>query len=71
LKLNVWSKSLASKYCCTFVPLSSYGPPLRTLAAPRGIFAPANYTLTCVHYLAVTNYFDGCYAQKRERFVEC
>src|SRR6266436_6600320 len=33
------------------------------------LFAPAVYTLTVFTAWSLTNYFDGCYAQKRERLL--
>src|ERR1700676_62746 len=39
-------------------------------AAHCGLFAPTSSSLLVFTCWRVTNYFDGCYAQKREHFVE-
>src|SRR5438445_5254413 len=40
-----------------------------TLCRSLRLFAPAVYTLTVFTAWSLTNYFDGCYAQKRERLL--
>src|SRR5215469_727635 len=61
LKLRVWSKSLASKYCfamywyslCSFLKMDDSGKP-----------TPSNDTLTASLPERLTKYFDGCDAIK-------
>src|SRR5205823_11090229 len=52
---------------CPFLVVRLCGP----CAAHCDLFAPAMYTLTAFTVVRVTNYFDGCYAQKREQIVAC